>query len=71
MQPITRTVMSSLEHTAYLSIDRTIVVPQCITRFDTGSRVEVRRSERGGFAVRATRDDHRRVFEEEAWSSAV
>lgn len=63
--------MSSLEHSTYVSIDRAVVIPQCITRFDPGSRVEVRHLAQGGFAVKATQDDHRRIFEEERWLTVV
>lgn len=71
MAMITRTVMSSLEHSAYVSVDSQPVVPECITRFSPGTRVEVRALKGGGYAVQALPGDPLRVFGEENWRTLV
>lgn len=67
---VTRTVVCSPEHSSYVTIDRSPVVPACVSRFDPGARVEVTRTWPGLYAVRAIEGDHRRVFEPELWHVA-
>lgn len=71
MATITRTVMSSLEHSTYVSVDSQAVVPECITRFSPGTRVEVRPLRGGLFAVQPQAGDPLRVFGEETWRATV
>ena len=71
MATITRTVMSSLEHSTYVSVDSQHVVPECITRFSPGTRVEVRPLRGGSYAVQALAGDPLRVFGEENWCIGV
>jgi hypothetical protein len=71
MATITRTVMSGLEHSAYVSVDSKPVVPECITRFGSGTRVEIRKLRGAAYAVQALEGDLLRVFGEETWRSAV
>lgn len=71
MATITRTVMSSLEHSTYVSVDSRPVVPECITRFSPGTRVEIRVLRGGTYAVQPQAGDPLRVFGEEVWHAAV
>jgi len=71
MATITRTVMNSSEHSTYVSVDSRPVVPECITRFSPGIRVEVRTLRGGSFAVIPVEGDLLRIFGEEIWRAAV
>ena len=71
MATITRTVMSSTDHSTYVSIDSRPVVPECITRFSPGTRVEIRALRGGSYAVQPQVGDPLRVFGEEIWRCAV
>ena len=71
MATITRTVMSGIEHSTYVTVDNIPVVPECITRFSPGTRVELRPLKNGRFAVQPIEGDTLRVFGEESWRLAV
>lgn len=71
MATITRTVMNSPQHSTYVSVDSRPVVPECITRFSPGTRVEIRALRGGIYAVQPQSDDPLRVFGEEIWRPAV
>lgn len=71
MSTITRTVMSGIEHLTYVSIDGAPVVPQCITRYGSGMRVEIRKLRGNTFAVQPVANDPLRIFGEETWQLAV
>lgn len=71
MATITRTVMSGIEHTTYVSVDSVPVVPACITRYGAGTRVEVRKVRGKTYAVQAVSNDPLRVFGEETWHATV
>ena len=68
---MTRTVMSNAQHSTYVSIENCCVVPRCITRFDSGTRVQVRKVSDGRFAVKALAPHPLSVFDEEAWEMAL
>ncbi len=68
---ITRTVLSGQDHSNYVSIDSAPVIPTCITRFSSGTRVEVRKVRGATYAVQAVSNDPLRVFGEETWHAAV
>ncbi len=70
MATITRTVMNSIEHTTYVSVESKFVVPECITRFSPGTRVEVRPIRGGKFGVQPIDGDSLRIFGEEIWHLA-
>ncbi len=61
--------MSGLEHSTYVSIDSVPVVPECISRFSSGTRVEVRKLRGSSYAVQAVEGDMLRVFGEETWKA--
>lgn len=67
----TRTVLSDTMHSTYVSVDSRHVVPECITRFSRGTRVEVRELRSGKFAVQPLEGDPLRIFGEETWCVAV
>lgn len=71
MATLTRTVMNSIEHSTYVSVDSRAVVPECITRFSPGTRVEIRALRGGAYAVQPQEGDPLRVFGEETWRAAV
>lgn len=71
MSTITRTVMSGIEHLTYVSLDGVSVVPECITRYGSGTRVEVRKINGKKYAVQPLASDPRRIFGEETWLAVV
>lgn len=71
MALITRTVVSSPEHSTYVTVDSVPVIPECITRFDPGTRVEVRKVRGNQYAVIPVEGNSLRVFGEELWRAAV
>ena len=71
MATITRTVMSGIEHLSYVSLDGIPVVPVCITRYGSGTRVEVRKLKGNTYAVQPLVSDPLRIFGEETWQAAV
>lgn len=68
MATVTRTVMCNAEFAAYVSVDAQRIAPKIISRFDPGSRVEVRMVSEVCYAVKAIASDPRHVFSEEEWS---
>lgn len=71
MATITRTVLSGQENCMYVTIDSVVVVPECVTRFSPGARVEVRKVSNGAYAVKAPDTDSMCIFSEEAWRQSV
>lgn len=71
MATLTRTVVSNLEHSTYVSVDSSPVVPECITRYGAGTRVEVRKLRGDSYAVQPIEGDPLRIFGEETWRRAV
>jgi hypothetical protein len=63
--------MTGLEHSTYVTVDSKPVVPECITRFSPGTRVEVKALRSSRFAVRAVETDPMHIFGEENWRLAV
>lgn len=62
--------MSGLTHSTYVSIDNKAVVPECITRYGVGTRVELRALRGGSYAVQPIEGDSMRIFGEETWRPA-
>jgi len=71
MATITRTVMSGIEHLSYVSLDGIPVVPVCITRYGSGTRVEVRKISGKKYAVQPVVSSPLRIFGEETWLATV
>ena len=67
MATMTRTVMNSAQHSAYITVDGKLVVPTFITRFSAGTRVEVYVDRSGNYAVIPVEGDSLRIFGEEKW----
>ena len=63
---VTRTVVSSVDHSAFITVDSQRIVPEGITRFSPGARVEVTVAS-DSYLVKALQDDHLSVFDAERW----
>jgi len=68
-----RTVINDVNHGTHITLQGLCIVPECITRFSAGTRIEIRNDPvHGGlFLVQACMHDQLRIFGEETWKSVT
>lgn len=71
MATLTRTVTQGTKGDRYIgtfvSVDSAPVVPELITRFSPGTKVELRKVNADTYGVQALEGDSTRIFGEETW----